>query len=235
MNHLGVFAKHWTPGKVKTRLAATIGEHKSAAVYREMLFYLVNRLKSVGDRRTIAFTPQLSQDQFATLAQSATTPDAESGSTAWNLSPQADGSLGNRMTHFFESAFGDSSTQKVVLIGSDCPTITPEVCGEAFVLLESNDVVLGPTFDGGYYLVGMSQRYFDVFSGITYSTESVLDQTLIKMKQEDISFALLPPLQDIDEYPQLVDLRAALSEDPQPHQRKLLQALEVALAEEGKL
>ena len=233
MEHLGVFAKFWTPGKVKTRLAATIGEHQSAAVYREMLTYLIGSLQTVGDRRTIAFTPQQSQDQFATLVQSVTSPDPQTDAAAWQLAPQAEGSLGNRMTHFFKSTFSDALTRNVVLIGSDCPTITPEVCNEAFTLLKTNDVVLGPTFDGGYYLVGMSQRYYDVFSDITYSTESVFDQTLLKMKQDDITFSLLPPLQDIDEHPQLVDLREALSSDRQPQQRKLLEALEAAFAEEG--
>ena len=233
MDHLGVFAKYWTPGKVKTRLAATIGENVSADVYREMLTYLIENLQSVGDLRTIAFTPMESQDQFAKLAQSVIPSTPKTGDTAWQLAAQVEGSLGNRMTHFFESTFSDSSTRNVVLIGSDCPTITPKVCDEAFTMLKTNDVVLGPTFDGGYYLVGMSERYFDVFSGITYSTESVFDQTLTKMKQDNIKFSLLPPLQDIDEYPQLVDLRKALANDCQPQQRKLLNALESALAEEG--
>ena len=234
MDHLGVFAKHWTPGKVKTRLAATIGESQSAAVYREMLTYLVDSLQSAGDRRTIAFTPSESQDQFTALVQSVTPPDPQMDTAAWQLAPQAEGSLGNRMTHFFESTFSDSSTRNVVLIGSDCPTISPGVCDEAFTMLKTNDVVLGPTFDGGYYLVGMSQRYYDVFSGITYSTESVFDQTLMKMKQDGITFSLLPQLQDIDEHPQLVALREALVSDRQPQQRKLLEVLEIALAEEGK-
>jgi len=225
VEHFGVFAKFWMPGKVKTRLAATIGEVQSALVYREMLNYLVDSLQSVGDSHTIAYTPSDSENQFQELANSVSNP--------WQVAPQAEGSLGNRMAHFFESAFADPSTQNVVLIGSDCPTITPELCNEAFTQLQTNDVVLGPTFDGGYYLVGMSHRYHDIFSGITYSIESVLDQTLAKMKQDKLAFALLPQLQDIDEHPQLVDLKDSLVADPKPEQSKLLETIERSLAQEG--
>lgn len=221
-----MFAKFWEPGKVKTRLAATIGPDQAAQVYRAMLTNLVGSLKAVGDQRTIAFTPSQTRNKFSELTPSLT--------ESWALIAQADGSLGNRMTHFFESLFSttaeESSRHNAVLIGSDCPAITPAVCAEAFQLLRTHDVVLGPTPDGGYYLVGMAGRYRDVFSGITYSTESVLEQTTKKMQADQIKYALLEPLEDIDEFDNLVSLHQRLLKNRQPDQADLLSVVEEALA-----
>lgn len=221
-----MFAKFWAPGKVKTRLASTIGEVQAAQVYRAMLVFLLDSLCAVGDQRTIAFTPTDTQSDFANLTGSV--------AKSWQLVSQAEGSLGNRMTQFFESLFSEdvenSSGGNVVLIGSDCPAITPALCTEAFELLRTNDVVLGPTPDGGYYLVAMAGQYRDVFSGITYSTESVLKQTIQKMQNDQIKYAILEPLEDIDELDNLVALHKTLTQDRQPDQANLLSAIEEALA-----
>ena len=226
MDHLGMFAKFWAPGKVKTRLAATINEVQAAAVYRAMLNYLVDSLSTVGDQRTIAFTPSDKLPQFSKVTPSVM--------ESWTMIPQADGSLGNRMTHFFESLFAgeteDSSGRNVILIGSDCPNITPALLTEAFERLQNHDVVLGPTPDGGYYLVGMAGKYRDVFSGITYSTQSVLEQTIDKMQNDQIKYALLDPREDIDEFENLVSLHKTMLEKPQPDQADLLSAIKEALA-----
>jgi len=226
VDHLGMFAKYWAPGKVKTRLAAKIGEAHAAQIYHAMLSYLVQSLQSVGDRRTIAFTPTDTQTQFATLCDSV----AES----WDLTPQADGALGRRMTCFFKSSFSSDihsfATRNVVLIGSDCPTITPALCSQAFDLLRANDVVLGPTPDGGYYLVAMAKQYRDVFSGITFSTESVFEQTISKMQRDKIKYALLPPREDVDEYSNLVDLHKTMTQNPIPDQKDLMLTIQAALS-----
>lgn len=226
MDHFGVFAKFWNPGKVKTRLGASIGMDQSASIYQSMLADLLNRLQSVGDRRTIVYTPENALQSFSQLAKS--TGDH------WELAAQSDGPLGQRMTHFFESAFAQPSTENVLLIGSDCPTITPATCDAAWEALRHNDVVLGPTFDGGYYLIGMSKQFSDVFSGITYSTQSVLDQTVALMKKRGLKFELLPKLQDIDELPQLEELQQWLIANAQhSDQFRLKAAIETALAAKG--
>lgn len=221
-----MFAKFWAPGKVKTRLAATIGEVQAAEVYRAMLSYLVDSLRDVGDQRTIAFTPSETLTEFSSVTASVM--------QSWILIPQSDGSLGDRMMHFFESLFSagadDSLGCNAVLIGSDCPAITPALCNEAFDLLQDNDVVLGPTPDGGYYLIGMSGQYRDVFSGITYSTQSVLQQTTNKMEEDQIRYALLKPLEDIDEFDNLVSLHSAMLKNRQMDQADLLSVIGDAVA-----
>jgi len=102
------------------------------------------------------------------------------------------------MANYFIETFA-ADADRVVLIGSDCPDITPEIINEAFESLSHADVVLGPTFDGGYYLVGMAREFHDIFSDITFSTESVLEETLALAKRNNISCHCLDRMNDIDE------------------------------------
>lgn len=185
MDYFGIFAKYWEPGKVKTRLAASIGNQAASDVYCAILNHLIAALNSAADRRLIAYSPIDKANEFSNFPQ-------------WQHTPQSDGPLGERMANYFIDTFANDA-DRVVLIGSDCPNITPEIITQAFESLERADVVLGPTFDGGYYLVGMSGKFHDIFSDITYSTESVLEETLALAKRNNISCHCLDRLNDIDE------------------------------------
>ena len=185
MDYFGIFAKYWEPGKVKTRLAASIGNQSASDVYCAILNHLITALNSAADRRVIAYSPIDKAKEFSEFPR-------------WQLTPQSDGPLGERMANYFVETFA-ADADRVVLIGSDCPDITPEIINEAFESLTHSDVVLGPTFDGGYYLVGMSEKFHDIFSDITYSTESVLEETLSLAKRNSISCHCLDRLNDIDE------------------------------------
>jgi len=186
LDYFGIFAKYWEPGKVKTRLAASIGSQAASDVYCAILNHLLNSLNSAADRRVVAYSPIDRAEEFSVF------------SPHWQQTPQCDGPLGERMANYFNETFA-ADAQRVVLIGSDCPDITPEIINEAFKSLENADVVLGPTFDGGYYLVGMSGKFHDIFSDITYSTESVLEETLSLAKRNSITCHCLDRLNDIDE------------------------------------
>ena len=185
LDYFGIFAKYWEPGKVKTRLAASIGNEAASDVYRAILNHLVTSLNSAADRRAIAYTPADKAKEFSVFPQ-------------WQQTPQSDGALGARMANYFSETFA-AGAGRVVLIGSDCPDVTPKVISEAYEALTHADVVLGPTFDGGYYLVGMAQKFHDIFSDITYSTESVLEETLSLAKRNGINCHSLDRLNDIDE------------------------------------
>lgn len=185
MDYFGIFAKYWEPGKVKTRLAASIGNQAASDVYCAILNHLINSLRSAADRRVIAYSPIDKAKEFSIFPH-------------WQQTPQSDGPLGERMANYFIETFA-SDAERVVLIGSDCPDITPEIINEAFEALTHADVVLGPTFDGGYYLVAMAGKFHDIFSDITYSTESVLEETLSLAKRNNISCHCLDRLNDIDE------------------------------------
>ena len=209
MDYFGIFAKHWQPGKVKTRLARSIGDQSAATAYHQLLTHLVSSLSGVGQRRVIAYSPPDKLDAFESFVteidfKNNETRASQENELAWGFTPQADGDLGQRMSLFFQNAFADSvdsagSATRVLLIGSDCPEVTPEICQNAFAALDDHDVVLGPTEDGGYYLVGMSGKFHDVFGEITFSTTSVLQDTIDKMTRDGVSYFKLKPLNDIDE------------------------------------
>ncbi|MEM7394475.1 MAG: TIGR04282 family arsenosugar biosynthesis glycosyltransferase, partial [Verrucomicrobiota bacterium] len=108
------------------------------------------------------------------------------------------GDLGDRMlgalNHAFELGYGEA-----VIIGTDCPALSARHLKQAFDTLKTNDVVLGPTFDGGYYLIGMKQPHQALFRDIPWSTEAVFPNTMEVMKTENLSCGLLPRLRDLDD------------------------------------
>lgn len=136
MTTLGMFVKAPEPGRVKTRLAAVIGDANAAELYRAFLTDLIERFRQTGDRRVLAYSPadDMTREFFRQLAGG-----------DYDLWPQPDADLGTRMQTFFET-FGP---EPVVLIGSDSPTLPDESPAAAFELLERTDVVLGPATDGG--------------------------------------------------------------------------------------
>jgi len=202
-----MFAKFWQPGTVKTRLAETIGSEAAAAVYREFLRTLLVRFASIATSRELVFTPGDRQAEFRSLAP-----------PAWQLEEQGTGDLGQRMARFFERAFA-SGRSSVVLIGSDSPTLPASYVGQAFDALAHQAVVLGPSEDGGYYLVGArGDRVPPIFFDMHWSTEQVLRQTIARLEQHNIQHALLPTWYDVDSEADLRrlddELTQLTSEDP---------------------
>jgi uncharacterized protein len=111
--------------------------------------------------------------------------------------PQRDGDLGDRMRRAFDDAFADGA-RRVVIIGSDLPDMNAALLRRAFDLLHSHPVVLGPSTDGGYYLLGMRQPRPELFDDMPWSTERVLDCTLHRLRGSGVTPALLQPLRDVD-------------------------------------
>jgi len=105
--------------------------------------------------------------------------------------------LGHRLRSAFEDLLA-GPTDRAVVIGADCPDLNPGRIGEAFDALESHDVVLGPTLDGGYYLLGLRRRAPALFDGVSWGTERVLEQTLVRAERCGLEVSLLGPLSDLD-------------------------------------
>jgi hypothetical protein len=104
--------------------------------------------------------------------------------------------LGQRMYNALSYAL--SFCEKAILIGSDCPTITTQILENAVKALDENDLVLGPSKDGGYYLIGMKNAIWDIFDQINWSTDTVLRDTIQKAKDRNCTLQLLEKLSDID-------------------------------------
>lgn len=114
----------------------------------------------------------------------------------FNKEVQAIGDLGDRMKAAFTKAF--KTNDQVIIIGSDCASLTTEIVIQGFKALENHDYVLGPAMDGGYYLLGMKKYTPELFENMPWSTEKVAEITIDRIKAKGKSYFLLPELSDID-------------------------------------
>jgi rSAM/selenodomain-associated transferase 1 len=223
MRELGVFVRHWTPGEVKTRLAAAVGANAAAEVYRVSVAVTLKRFEEAADRRVVAYTPPGSREEIAGVA-------AEN----WTLRLQASGDLGARMEVFFEDAFRRGA-ERVVLIGSDSPTLPGAFVEQAFDELERAPLALGPAADGGYYLIGLARPMPKLFHDIAWSTAAVYEQTLARAAAMGVGCVALPWWYDFDTLEDLVRMRdelmqmKVLSRPPPPVYQPLLEAIHRAL------
>jgi len=202
MDVLGIFAKYWRPGSVKTRLAATIGAEGAAALSREFLALLLRRMASQAARRYVVGSPPESLSAFEQMAG----PD-------WECVAQVPGDLGRRLAAFFEDAF-QRGARRVIVLGSDSPTVPQSAIDRAWEELDRHDVVLGPTADGGYYLVGASRLVPELFQAIPWSTERVWRTTVNRLRACDARHAALPAWYDVDSAPDLMRLQRELADPP---------------------
>lgn len=180
---LGVFAKWPMPGRVKTRLGVT--PERAAEVARAFLRDTMRRFDNAADQRFVVHAPAEARDDVADFAD-----------PAYDLVPQADGDLGRRLEQFLRDRFAGGAS-KVVVVGSDSPTLPTAYVAEAFDRLGSADVVLGPATDGGYYLLGC-RRAPPVFDGVEWGGPDVLRQTIDRLRDPSWKLALLPPWYDVD-------------------------------------
>lgn len=226
VKQLGMFAKFWGTGRVKTRLARDLGAERTSRLYRCFLETLVRRFAGEGDRRLLAYTPADSEEAFRELT-----------SSAWTLAPQAAGDLGERMEDYFRRAFAADATY-AILIGSDCPHLPLATVQQAFLELEQHSVVLGPSDDGGYYLVGAAREAPSIFTGIDWSTPAVWRQTIACLEAAGCDYTCLDPSYDIDDLNDLRRLRNELTlmEEAgraEAWQRTLLAAVRAAWERDG--
>lgn len=219
---MGLFAKSWDPGTVKTRLAKTLGNDRAAEIFLELLTLNLGRFAQSADRRVIGYSPP----GEATLKRFESLVGDIKPRPAWNFAPQSDGDLGTRMSTFFRQQFEiHGAGSRVVLIGSDALQLMPRHIDQAFELLNDHDVVFGPSTDGGYYLVGMSVMNDRIFQDVAWSMETVLEQSLERCESSGSSVAQLEPLTDIDNETDLLQemkpLKNAADEDEIWRQRFL--------------
>jgi rSAM/selenodomain-associated transferase 1 len=177
-----VFEKNVILGQVKTRLASGMGELPALEIYKHLVQLTYSALEEVS-------VPVWTF--FSDFIPESTHPIVE------NSFVQQGQDLGERMSNAFACTF-ESGRDKVVLIGTDCPTLQSHHLLQAFEALNHSDLVLGPATDGGYYLIGMKSSAAYLFEGIAWSTSQVLSQTLHVASQQGLIVTLLPELDDID-------------------------------------
>ena len=182
-----LFAKQPTPGAVKTRLQSHLSAPEAARLYEAMLLDCATALHATkAAAKVVAFAPAHAEDALRTLL-------APIG--VFEYVPQIEADLGQRMEALMQWAFARGA-ERVVLVGSDSPSLPTAYIDEGLELLREKEVVLGPSTDGGYYLVGRRKGDSRIFQDVAWSTGMVLEQTLARLGTQ--TFGLLPPWYDVD-------------------------------------
>lgn len=202
-----LFTRYPVTGKVKTRLIPALGPEGSCALHREMTENTVQTLRDLSSDYPLSIEVRFEGGNGALME-------------AWLgrdlvFSSQGQGDLGIRMDRAFQEAFRNGN-RKVVLIGSDCPGLTPALLQEAFESLSGNDLVLGPCLDGGYYLIGLSLQKAPVFSDISWGGNEVFNRTREKAEAQGLKVAVLERLTDIDRPEDLAGLETRKAVDFPP-------------------
>ena len=187
-DHIIIFIKNPQSGKVKTRISNTLGHDEALRIYIILLEEIRKTTLQVNAERHLFYSDYISEDD------------------KWSRDDfrkfiQTGHDLGERMKIAFENIFKSLPSDqghKVIIVGSDCPYLTPAIFEEAFLTLDNNDVVIGPAFDGGYYLLGMKNFLPYLFECIEWSTSQVLTQTIHILNLLNNTYHLLPVLHDID-------------------------------------
>jgi len=209
VNHVAVFARRPELGRVKTRLSPALPRELVLELYQGMLADTLAAVASLGARRHLFW------EGDATEAR-----PTEGFREHW----QGEGDLGTRLTRAFETLVARDG-ERAVVVGADCPEITAALLDGALAALAAKDLVLGPTRDGGYYLVGLSRCAPAIFRGIAWSTGHVLTQTLERAGEAGLSWDILPTLTDLDTPSDLASLLArwlVRVEDRTPHTAAVL-------------
>ena len=182
---LVIFVRNPILGQVKTRLAKDIGDERALAIYLQLLDHTLKITRSLSFRKFIYYADEFSDYDLWSVP-------------GYTKRMQSGTNLGERMLNSFKELFEQGFT-RIVIIGSDCLQLQTENLQEAVTLLESNTAVIGPASDGGYYLLGLTKLYPELFVNKPWSTDQVLTKTIDDFNNQGISYALLEELSDIDD------------------------------------
>ncbi len=205
---LGIFFRIPAPGKVKKRLAAEIGENEACKAYEYMLHETiksVSRLRGIdlygfyeGEKTSLNPSLSPSVSPFIKGGYRGVEEELEGLMRHFPLYSQKGVNLGERMYSAIKWLL-QKGYEKMSLVGSDSPDLPISFIEEAFQKLGSYDLVIGPSEDSGYYLIGMNKPHEVIFEGIQWGYESVLRDTICRAKAAGISYFLLPEWYDIDD------------------------------------
>lgn len=187
-NCIILFVKYPQKGSVKTRLARDIGELKAVSLYRNFVSDALTTAENIDAETRVYFYPEKSLKSFRRWLSSNLT-----------LMPQKGADLGERMKNAFLESFA-AGYKKAVIVGSDSPDLPAELIEKAFLSMENKGAAIGPTHDGGYYLIGFNTGSFlpAIFDGIPWSTKGVYKKTISIFNKNNIKPEILTSWRDVD-------------------------------------
>ncbi len=228
---LVIFAKAPVPGQVKTRLCPPLTPDEAATLHGSFVLDTLERTKLAATKLKLPIDRYLACAPSSTLVFFQIMEERQSV----KLIDQIGNDLGARMQQAFDALFA-KGYQRVLIVGTDIPSLPLEHYKQALALLETNDLVLGPALDGGYYLIGLTRPAPTLFADIPWSTDRVLSLTREKATALELKTALLPPWRDIDTIDDLTALidAAAIDGKKPKHEQVFSQRTAGALQFIGK-
>lgn len=187
-NNILLFVKYPKNGGVKTRLAKSIGDAAAVSLYKCFVEDILSSLQGLNAHIWICYYPESAKDDM----------DIWLGSSYFYVL-QKGGNLGKRMQHCFKSSF-HKGFEKTIVLASDIPEISENIINNAFKILEYKDAVIGPSYDGGYYLVGFNKKSYttEIFDDISWGTNLVYEETLGKLEAYKLQYSVLDKINDMD-------------------------------------
>ncbi len=185
-----IFTRNPELGKVKTRLAKTIGDENALIIYKYLLNHVEKTVRQIDCDKATFYSVKISNKDVW-------------NNNVYEKKLQKGEGLGDKMFNAFKHGFSNNY-KKVVIIGSDLYNITPNHIKTAVKKLDTHDVVIGPSPDGGYYLLGLKELNIDVFENKEWSTNTVLNDTIKSLNSKSIH--LLDPINDIDTFEDIKDI-----------------------------
>ena len=194
-----IFIKNPIEGKVKTRLAATVGDAKALKIYLQLIAHTLNEVEITDADKYIYFSESVADE-------------IGSNKLPYYKRVQQGKDLGERMLNAFAAVFA-KGYKKVIIIGTDCPAIDSNLLEMAFEKLDETHIVFGPATDGGYYLAGMTKLETGLFFNIPWSTDTVLKESQSICRRQNKTFSLLKELSDVDVEADLSHYKFILKEE----------------------
>lgn len=185
-----IFTRNPELGKCKTRLAASVGDKTALAIYIFLLEHTVSVTNSLNFTKEVYYTNSIRKDDLWDPG-------------VYQKKTQQGSDLGERMANAFKAGF-KSGYKRIAIIGSDLYDLSKEDLEEAFKKLRSNDFVLGPASDGGYYLLGMTHFVPDIFKNKDWGSSTILEDTLADLKNKNVY--LLETRNDVDVLEDIVNV-----------------------------
>ena len=185
-----IFTRNPELGKVKTRLAKSIGDYSALKIYKFLLQHTNSITSNLKVSKQVHYSVKIRKNDLW-------------DETIYTKKQQVGDDLGLRMNHAFEQGFQEGY-KRIIIIGSDMYDLSQSDIEKAFSALKSHNFVIGPAEDGGYYLLGMKQLNTSIFQHKNWGTHTVLEDTIADIKNESIK--LLPIRNDIDIYDDIKDV-----------------------------
>lgn len=205
-NAIAIMAKQPLPGTVKTRLSPPLTPMQASYLYRAFLCDTIALVEGIpGSEHLVAYEPQTAGDFFIRLVP-----------RGFRCIPQGQGDLGAKLCRISRRLFFEGY-ERIILIASDTPHLPRAYLAGVLQRLDHSDVVLGPCYDGGYYLIGTRLHLPFLYSDMPWSTSQVCSLTLERAKAKDLTTHLLPSWYDLDTLQDVKRLSADLRHSPSRH------------------